>query len=329
MKRSVIVVVVCLLLCTAVVCGAICLRKEKSAEIVGSGHDDEIRQLNQYEAQKSQLKRRIKVLESSLERNRIGRGTVSFVCIGTHKKVYNIVFSKINKRGYPGVLVLTEDSEVDTENSITSAQLSELINAGWEIAVRFSSADQDPMGSLRALLKKAEDFGIDSVHTVYFERAGYSRVYDRELMDLGIDCSIYHGEGLTSSDIVTLPVAPSEDALWQVYSWGYVSGGKGDMLTSLEDQGGSIAFEISFDSSYLVSYCTNVGINNLLSICGEHNKDKLNFVTVSGARAYIASIGNDESKATEIEIQNEIKQYRRELSDIEKQIEELRNRIGE
>lgn len=329
MKRSVIAVIICLLLCIAVVGGAIYLRKEKSAEIIGSGHDDEIIQLNQYEARKSQLKRKIKALESSLERNRIGKGTVSFVCIGTHKKVYGTVFSEMKKRDYPGVLVLTEDSEIDTENSITSSQLSELINAGWEIAVRFSAVDQDPMGSLRALLKKTEDLGIDNVHTVYFDRVGYSRVYDRELMDLGIDCSIYHGEGLASSDSATLPASPSEDSLWQVYSLGYVSSGKGDMLTSLEDQGGSIAFEISFDSSYLVSYCTNVGINNLLTICGEHNKDKLNFVTVSGAREYIASIGNDESNATEIEIQNEIEQHRNELSYIEKQIEELRNRIGE
>ena len=112
--------------------------------------------------------------------------------------------------------------------------------------------------------------------------------------------------------------------MWKIYSRGYVSSDKQTFLKQLEDFGGNLAFEISFDSSYLPSYCTDYGIENLLTICNGYDREKVDFTTVSGARLNAESLDDVSREETE-KIADEINILEKELDEIEKQIEELRN----
>lgn len=328
MKRTVIIVIVCLLLCGGVIFGAIYLRGGRQVESSGTGTDEEISTLNNLESKRTQLTRKIKALENSLERTQTGNGTVSFVCVGAQTKAYSVVFEETKKRGYPGVLVLTEDFSVGSPDCITSEQLSEMLAAGWEVAVRFSAADTDPVGSVKQLLQTASDLGIENVKTVYFARDGYSNAYDETLVELGFECSIYHGERLSSDTDVTLPAPPAEDSLWQVYSYGYVSSRKEYFLETVEKQGGSIAFEISFDTENLNSYCTDYGIRYLITTCVGYNQDKLSFLTVFNSREYLYSLYHGGQQSEVDGLQRQLSTLKTELSEIEKQIKDLRSNLG-
>lgn len=325
-KRSVIVILICLILCGALILGVTFLKNGQTQESVAAGSASEIQELNQLESKKNQINRKIKALKSSIEREKLGKGTASFVCVGAHKKVYNIVYPELQKKNYPGVLVLTEDLFVGGSDCITVEQLAELRNAGWEIAACFSAVEDDPIGSLKSLLEKMKGLGVDTVSTVYFDRNGYSASYDDALIGLGIRNAVFHGDGSGEQTSYLNPEHPSESSLWTVYSLSYATVGKETFLSTIEESGGSLAFEFTFDTSQISSYCTDYGVKNLLTVCNGRDSEKVDFLTLNGAREYVLSV-YDGSDDVVPKLQRELRDLESDLADIEKQITSLRSSI--
>ena len=327
-KKSVIIILICLMLCGTLIFGVISLKKSQSQAYPESGSASEIQELNQLEAKKDQINRKLKALKLSAEREKIGKGTVSFVCVGAHKKVYNVVFPELKKREYPGVLVLTEEFFVGNPDCITAEQFSELRNAVWEVAAGFSATAEDPIEALKELLERIKELGVDTVSTVYFARNKYSSLYDNDLMALGIKNIAFHGEGMDSLDDGLNPTLPTESSLWYVYSREYSFSGKNTVLSSIEDSGGNLIFEITFDTSQLTSYCTDYGIKNLLTICIGRDKEKIDFLTLDDARNYVLSVYNGEDSVDD-KYQTELKTLETELKNIQKMIDELYKKVSQ
>lgn len=324
MKRSVIIVLICFIVCGAVAAGAIYIKDKNSVDAGGQNPGSEISELNELESRKNLIEREIRSLKASSDRIALGKGSVSFVCLGAHKKVYNIVYPELKKRDYPGVLVLTEDLFIDSVDCMSREQVSELVDDGWEISVRFPSESYDPIGDLKKLIANAERLGFEVGSTVYYPMQKYKAEYEEDLIDLGFDSAVYHGEGSESVLDAIKPEKTSDGSIWKIYSRGYVLSDKQTFLKQIEDFGGNLAFEISFDSSYLPSYCINLGIENLLTICNGYDREKVDFTTVSGARLNAESLDDVSREETE-KIADEINILEKELDEIEKRIEELRN----
>lgn len=324
MKRSVIIVLICFIVCGAVAAGAIYIKEKNSVDSGGQNPVSEISELNELESRKNLIEREIRSLKASSDRTALGKGAVSFVCLGAHNKVYDVVYPELKKRDYPGVLVLTEDLFIESVNCMSREQVSELVADGWEISVRFPSESYDPIGDLKKLIADAERLGFEVGSTVYYPMQKYKAECEDDLIDLGFDSAIYHGEGSESVFDAIKPEKPSDGSMWKIYSRGYVLSDKQTFLKQLEDFGGNLAFEISFDSSYLPSYCTDLGIANLLTICNGYDREKVDFTTVSGARLNAESLDDVSREETE-KIADEINILEKELDEIEKRIEELRN----
>lgn len=324
MKRSVIIVLICFIFCGAVAAGAIYIKEKNSVDSGGQTPVSEISELNELESRKNLIEREIRSLKASSDRTALGKGAVSFVCLGAHKKVYDVVYPEFKKRDYPGVLVLTEDLFIESVDCMSREQVSELVADGWEISVRFPSESYDPIGDLKKLIADAERLGFEVGSTVYYPMQKYKAEYEDDLIDLGFDSAVYHGEDSESVLDAIKPEKPSDGSIWKIYSRGYVLSDKQIFLKQLEDFGGNLAFEISFDSSYLISYCTDYGIANLLTICSGVDLEKVVFTTVSGARLNAESL-DDVSREEAEKIADEINILEKELDEIEKRIEELRN----
>ena len=315
---------ICFIVCGAVAAGAIYIKEKNSVDSGGQTPVSEISELNELESRKNLIEREIRSLKASSDRTALGKGAVSFVCLGAHKKVYDVVYPEFKKRDYPGVLVLTEDLFIESVDCMSREQVSELVADGWEISVRFPSGSYDPIGDLKKLIADAERLGFEVGSTVYYPMQKYKAEYEDDLIDLGFDSAVYHGEDSESVLDAIKPEKPSDGSIWKIYSRGYVLSDKQIFLKQLEDFGGNLAFEISFDSSYLISYCTDYGIANLLTICSGVDLEKVVFTTVSGARLNAESL-DDVSREEAEKIADEINILEKELDEIEKRIEELRN----
>ena len=315
---------ICFVLCGGIVCGAIYVHDKNLPEDAASGTPAEIAEYNQLDARKNQIERKISALKTSSDRKTLGKGTVSIVCVGAHKKAYSIVYQELKKRDYKAVLVLTDEFFVGGSDCLTVEQFTELTEAGWEVALLFSPKNDDPIGSLESLRTRAEKLGIDSVTSVYVPPGEYSASYDAELLKLGFNAVINTSKSVHSVSVDR--VGSSGEKLWMTYALAYSSTTRAAIFTDLEDKGGMYSFDISFDSSYIGSYCTDYSVKSFVTACAGCNSEKVQFLTLSEARKYFEGIEASGGISTDDEEQ-EIARLEKELADIENKLKELFRKI--
>ncbi len=327
MKKSILALIICFALCGGLVFVAKKVRDKRLNLYNPTSEESDIGELNTLETKKTQINRKIKSLRADIEKNTQGKGTISFICVGAHKKAYSIVFKRAQEKGYKGVIVLNDKYKIGFTDCMSADQFKEMVDAGWEVAVSFSSKNSDPMASVRSLIAEAEKYGAKDIKTVYFERDGYSTNYDSELLYLGIENAVYHGEDKKTTSEFLYPDDPEDTKLWKPMSLGYATSGKSSFISSLQTARGSLLFDIGFDSSYIASYCTDYGISNLFTVIGGSDFERIGVYTVDGSHQYILSISSEAEKENS-KIRSQISDYEAQLAEIEKKIDELKKSIG-
>lgn len=326
MKKSFFLILICLLLCGAVAGGATLMRGKKLAETKDSVSDSVVSQFNKLDNRKNQIERKIAALKEISERKKLGKGTVSLICVGAHKKVYNIVYPELKKHNYKGVLVLTDSLFVGSSGCITAEQFSELTQDGWEVALLFSPKSNDPVGDLEKLLERARRLGVNNIKSLYVPLNEYSPDYDSELERLGFDSIVCASSKIYSVSSANMDL-PREDKLWMSYAFEYASLRRLHIFSALEDSGGMYSFYISFDSSNFGSYCSEYRVKSFVISSKDNNPEKVQFLTLSDARKYFEEIEASGGGSAEKEEQ-EIASLEKELAEVKKQLDELRSSIG-
>ncbi|MFR5906135.1 MAG: hypothetical protein ACLUFY_06970 [[Ruminococcus] torques] len=325
-KKSVIIIFVCLLLCSGMIIGAIFFRNNRNSdEKQLSDSISSIAKLNQLENEKFVLEKRLLVKKELLEKQAKGKGTISFVCVGTHRKAYDVVFAETRNRNIPCTIVLTTDLNIDVPKGITTSQLREMVDSGWEIALAFPTGSNHPISKIKESIQKLDELGFEVGHTVYFNRSEYTANYDRELYNLGFYSVIEHGESQITVDSngITLSAA-DENSIWKVRGYGYAQVGKVETLSRVKENGGSVFIEVSFDSSYLWSYCIRNSLVNVFSRCLELDMNTVCVKPVSGVHDYLISQQNGEI-SVDSKLEAEVMDLEKKITDIEAEIRDLRD----
>ena len=307
-KKSVIIIFVCLLLCSGMIIGAIFFRNNRNSdEKQLSDSISSIAKLNQLENEKFVLEKRLLVKKELLEKQAKGKGTISFVCVGTHRKAYDVVFAETRNRNIPCTIVLTTDLNIDVPKGITTSQLREMVDSGWEIALAFPTGSNHPISKIKESIQKLDELGFEVGHTVYFNRSEYTANYDRELYNLGFYSVIEHGESQIT-----------------VRGYGYAQVGKVETLSRVKENGGSVFIEVSFDSSHLWSYCIRNSLVNVFSRCLELDMNTVCVKPVSGVHDYLISQQNGEI-SVDSKLEAEVMDLEKKITDIEAEIRNLRD----
>ena len=222
------------------------------------------------------------------------------------------VTTLLERYGYYGTLILSEECFPSREGYITIDEFNEMIKKGWNYCILYENDEQ--FYQLRRL------FEVNGMRTdtVYFNKGTYHISMDQQLLNLGYKSIIHHGE-----NNLNLLKDELNNGIWHVGNMGLVgTSPKAKLLDTIEVYG-AFSYTISFDKEKKDEFYDYETLCLVMDSFNTFvNRDSLKVTDLERGYKYNQErLENyEENKQTYTTKKDELN---KELEEIKKQIEEL------
>lgn len=275
--------------------------------------EEQLRPLN---VKRQKLKKQLEELADGYEAGRRPKATTQILFTEPDARVYELCYPIMKEYGFVGVVALSAERLPGVENCMTEEQLTELIQAGWSICVRFDHATR-LNAQWTSLKKQLKELNIEEPTTVYFATGVYNSGLDATIEKCGFSIAIHHGEE-------DLPlVQPNDEAgVWHLGSVGLR--GNEPRLRFME------AIEAKANIITLVGFSLEEemyverSFRSMLDSCSEYvAKEELLLGNSEDARLHFQSRTVEAGEAEKQEYLKQKQTLEAELEEVEKQMEKL------
>ena len=227
-------------------------------------------------------------------------------------KYFKEVTTLLDKYGYYGTLILSEECFPSKENYLTIEEFNTLIKKGWNYCILYENTEQ--FDYLHRLFE-VNDMRTD---TVYFKEGTYNTSIDNQLIALGYKSVVHHGEkgiNLFKDEI--------DNGIWHVGNMGLVGPSPRAKLIDTIDVYGAFSYTISFNKENENEYYNYETLNLVMNSFNTFvNKQVLKVTDLERGFKYrldiISNYANNKKQFDEKKAK-----LNKELKEIEKQIEEI------
>ncbi len=225
----------------------------------------------------------------------------SIVFLDMNVRLYEQLYPLIAEREHlSAILAIRPEQMPGDEGKITKAQLHELINAGWGVAIFWEGVDVDEgvsLESLDAYLAQMQSalaaLELPMTDTVIFDRFTYAADYDTVLTKYGVRFATHYGDG-------AFPLIDKQTtgAVMHPGIVGWNTNGYGNMfLISVEKEKGVASFAIEFESGGDLGSYLDLDRNDYMDAFGrmldaiEKNAANGDVSCIGFAEAYLNRVG--------------------------------------
>ena len=264
------------------------------------------------ENRKSDISLELDALEREYDLKLNGKAQTFLLFSDFNTKHFKELTTLLDKYGYYGTLILSEECFPSKEGYLTIDEFNTLIKKGWNYCILYENAEQ-----FDYLHRLFEVNGMRT-DTVYFKKGTYDVSIDNQLIALGYKSIVHHGE-----NGMNLYQDEMNNGIWHVGNMGLVGPSPRAKLLDTIKVYGAFSYTISFNEDNEEEYYDYETLTLVMNSFNTFvNKDKLKVTDLERGLVDRQEIidnytinkkAYDEKKA----------KLNKELVEIKKQIEEL------
>ena len=264
------------------------------------------------ENRKSDISLELDSLEREYDLKLNGKAQTFLLFSDFNTKHFKELTTLLDKYGYYGTLILSEECFPSKEGYLTIDEFNTLIKKGWNYCILYENAEQ-----FDYLHRLFEVNGMRT-DTVYFKKGTYDVSIDNQLIALGYKSIVHHGE-----NGMNLYQDEINNGIWHVGNMGLVGTSPRAKLLDTIEVYGAFSYTISFNEDNEEEYYDYETLTLVMNSFNTFvNKDKLKVTDLERGLVDRQEIidnytinkkSYDEKKA----------KLNKELEEIKKQIEEL------
>ena len=264
------------------------------------------------ENRKSDISLELDALEREYDLKLNGKAQTFLLFSDFNTKHFKELTALLDKYGYYGTLILSEECFPSKEGYLTIDEFNTLIKKGWNYCILYENAEQ-----FDYLHRLFEVNGMRT-DTVYFKKGTYDISIDNQLIALGYKSIVHHGE-----NGMNLYQDEINNGIWHVGNMGLVGPSPRAKLLDTIEVYGAFSYTISFNEDNEEEYYDYETLTLVMNSFNTFvNKDKLKVTDLERGLVDRQEIidnytinkkAYDEKKA----------KLNKELVEVKKQIEEL------
>lgn len=266
--------------------------------------------------EKRDLEQKLDALERKYENQVHSSGTASILFTDLDQRIYTEIYPVMEKYELTGTVVISKTSLPDQYGRMTTAQIRELLSAGWKCCPGWQTGNR--MTDMAELEKVIAGFGDGTSDAIYFEKGTYTQAYDAELIKAGYKTVIHHGE-----EGLALVGAGSEKPLWHTGAIGFLGNEPAAKLLDAMDKKEHINYTVGYtleEEKYNVSQFSTM----LRKLSSYSKNGKLIVMSPWDAREYYKSISG-EQRAAEKKTAKKKEELKEEIEKVETRMQAIRD----
>ena len=267
-----------------------------------------------YNVEKQKLQEELEDLDEAYQSEQNPKATVQFLFTELKAELYKECYPKMKKRGFVGIMALSNQQFPGNEGCITLEQFHELRNEGWVVCVRWDAGTSVNQW-WPTLRQKINELAVQ-VECIYVPAGVYNTKLDGTLQKMGFT-TVVCGKTEAETPLQT----KYEEGFWHIGGLGFMSAKPKTWLEKAIAQDANIAFLIGFQQTDELYEPRN--FDAMLSYCENYTKsDDLIVGSVTDAKNHYSIRIKGKTPEQEAE-------YNQKKDSLQTQIEEINQKLEE